>query len=153
MRLDVAYARDGRKSASKAVESPMISVVCCGKAVAVVSVCSFVVGLFCLRHTQSSLLLEPRIRHPPKTTLSADTVCAIGDLHGDLEQGYTALRLAGVVDVQGSWSGGQATLVQTGDLLDRGPNSLDLVELFERLKVLAVSLNCTTCYAHKQHTM
>ncbi|KAL0042325.1 hypothetical protein WJX77_009183 [Trebouxia sp. C0004] len=96
----------------------------------------FVLGLFCL-HTQSSLLLEPRISHPPKTTLSADTVCAIGDLHGDLEQGYTALRLAGVVDVQGSWSGGKATLVQTGDLLDRGPNSLDLVELFERLKVEA----------------
>ncbi|KAA6429207.1 MAG: metallophosphoesterase, partial [Trebouxia sp. A1-2] len=88
-------------------------------------------------HTQSSLLLEPRISHPPKTTLSADTVCAIGDLHGDLEQGYIALRLAGVVDVQGSWSGGQAALVQTGDLLDRGPNSLDLVELFERLKVEA----------------
>ncbi len=131
----------------------MISLVCCGKAVAVVSVCSFVLGLFCLRHTQSSLLLEPRISHPPKTTLSADTVCAIGDLHGDLEQGYTALRLAGVVDVQGSWSGGQATLVQTGDLLDRGPNSLDLVELFERLKVQPFSVSCTSCQVHKQHIM
>ncbi len=144
---------DAAEKCKQAVELPMISLVCCGKAVAVVSVCSFVLGLFCLRHTQSSLLLEPRISHPLKTTLSADTVCAIGDLHGDLEQGYTALRLAGFVDVQGSWSGGKATLVQTGDLLDRGPNSLDLVELFERLKVQPLFVNGTSCQAHKQHTM
>lgn len=116
----------------------MASLVCCGKAIAVVFVCSFVVVLLYLRETQSTLVLEPRIRHAPIQVLSADTVCAIGDLHGDLEQGRTALRLAGLINVQGAWSGGKATLVQTGDLLDRGPNSLDLVELFERLKVKLV---------------
>ena len=113
----------------------MISPICCGKAIVLAAVCSFVVGLLFLRQTQSSLEFEPRIKPAPLSTLSADTVCAIGDLHGDLEQAYTALRLAGVVNVQGAWSGGKATLVQTGDLLDRGPNSLGLVELFERLKV------------------
>lgn len=117
----------------------MISLDCCGRALAAASVCSFVVVLLCLRHTQSSLLLEPRISQPSVIGLGADTVCAIGDLHGDLEQGYTALRLAGVVNVQGSWSGGKSTLVQTGDLLDRGSNSLDLVDLFERLKVGCIS--------------
>ena len=117
----------------------MISLICCGRAVAAALVCSFVAVLLCLRHTQSSLLLEPRISHPAAATQSAATVCAIGDLHGDLEQGHTALRLAGMVDVRGSWAGGKATLVQTGDLLDRGSNSLELVDLFERLKVNGVS--------------
>ena len=134
----------------------MISPICCGKAIVLAAVCSFAVGLLFLRQTQSSLEFEPRIKPAPLSTLSADTVCAIGDLHGDLEQGYTALRLAGVVNVQGSWSGGKATLVQTGDLLDRGPNSLGLVELFERLKVDPKAdsvVFCTTHQATLQHSV
>ena len=63
---------------------------------------------------------------------------AVADLHGDLGQALAALRLVGLADATGSWTGGKATLVQTGDLLDRGPDSLALVSLFERLKVAAL---------------
>ena len=114
----------------------MISLLCCGRATAVGAVCFFVLGLVFLRQTQSDLVIEPRIKQAHPVTFSADTLFAIGDLHGDLEQGYTALKLAGLLNAHGLWSGGKATLVQTGDLVDRGPNSLQLVELFERLKVV-----------------
>ena len=59
---------------------------------------------------------------------------AIADLHGDLKQAFKALLLAGAVDEQGAWAGGDATLVQTGDMFDRGPESLAVLGLLERLK-------------------
>ena len=61
---------------------------------------------------------------------------AIGDLHGDLEQSQAALRLLGLVDEAG-WAGGNATLVQTGDLVDRGPDSLPLLRYWWDLKTQA----------------
>ena len=38
------------------------------------------------------------------------------------------------MDEQGAWAGGDATLVQTGDMFDRGPESLAVLGLLERLK-------------------
>ena len=49
-------------------------------------------------------------------------VIAIGDLHGDLSQARALLLASQLVDEQGNWSGGSATLVQTGDVLDDGPD-------------------------------
>lgn len=37
--------------------------------------------------------------------------------------------------MQGAWAGGTATLVQTGDVVDRGPDSLAVLALLDRLKV------------------
>lgn len=113
----------------------MTSLLCCGRAVALTTLSIFVLSLVSLRRTQSDLVVEPRIKQAHPVILQADTLFAIGDLHGDLEQGLTALQLAGLVTPNGLWSGGKAVLVQTGDLLDRGPKSLELVQLFERLKV------------------
>jgi hypothetical protein len=53
---------------------------------------------------------------------------AIGDLHGDLDQAKKAFHLAGVTDAAGKWNGGNATLVQTGDVLDRGPDGKPLLD-------------------------
>jgi hypothetical protein len=69
---------------------------------------------------------------PPEGT-TAVRVVAIGDLHGDLEQSLAALRLAGVIDDEGSWSGGSTVLVQTGDTTDRGPDSKGVLDLLRRL--------------------
>jgi len=66
--------------------------------------------------------------------ISTSRVVAIGDLHGDLEQALDVLRLAGLVDASGRWSGGEAVLVQTGDLTDRGPNSRTTMDLVRRLQ-------------------
>lgn len=59
---------------------------------------------------------------------------AIGDLHADLPAALSVLRLAGLVDESGAWAGGDATFVQTGDLTDRGPDSLEVIELMDRLQ-------------------
>jgi len=60
---------------------------------------------------------------------------AVGDLHGDLDNALKTLRRLNVVDVEGTWNGGRAVLIQTGDLLDRGPDSVALVKLFRRLQI------------------
>ncbi|KAF5829291.1 Metallo-dependent phosphatase-like protein, partial [Dunaliella salina] len=55
----------------------------------------------------------------------------------DFEQGLRTLQLLGAVDESRKWAGGKALLVQLGDLSDRGPNTLKLIDLFEDLKVQA----------------
>jgi hypothetical protein len=57
-------------------------------------------------------------------------VVAIGDVHGAYTEFLAILRQTKLVDARGRWSGGHATLVQTGDLVDRGEHvraTLDLV--------------------------
>lgn len=58
---------------------------------------------------------------------------AIGDLHGDLRAAWAALQLAGAMDQDGGWTGGNLVLVQTGDILDRGDDEWEIWELFDRL--------------------
>ena len=64
-------------------------------------------------------------------------VIAIGDVHGDIEALRGALRLAGLVDREDRWTGESAVLVQTGDLLDRGDDEQEIIELLDRLGVEA----------------
>jgi len=62
-----------------------------------------------------------------------DILFAIGDLHGDLERAHAALAMCGLAN-QTHWTGGRATLVQTGDLVDRGRSSLQVIALFDALE-------------------
>ncbi|KAF9366011.1 hypothetical protein BGX34_006896 [Mortierella sp. NVP85] len=62
---------------------------------------------------------------------------AVGDLHSDLPQTLAVLRMAHLVDEDGNWSGGRDTLVQTGDIVDRGPDTIAIYELFEKLRIQA----------------
>ena len=64
-----------------------------------------------------------------------DRVIAVGDVHGDLDRFTAILGSAGLIDTSGQWIGGKATLVQLGDLVDRGPKSravLDFVMALEK---------------------
>jgi Calcineurin-like phosphoesterase len=58
-----------------------------------------------------------------------EAVVAIGDVHGDFDDFVTILQRAGLVDAQHHWTGGQTTLVQVGDLLDRGPKPRQVMDL------------------------
>lgn len=71
----------------------------------------------------------------PKLTRPAPPVLvALGDLHGDLAATRRALRLAGAIDENDHWSGGELVLVQTGDILDRGDDDRAILDLLLRLK-------------------
>ena len=61
-------------------------------------------------------------------------VIAIGDLHGDREAALAVFRMAGVIDAEGHWAAGAATLVQTGDTTDRGPDSKGVIDLLRQLQ-------------------
>ena len=62
-----------------------------------------------------------------------ERIVAVGDLHGDYDNYLATLRAAGIVDRKGKWAGGAAHLVQTGDIPDRGPDTLKIIEHITRL--------------------
>lgn len=70
-------------------------------------------------------------------TYTAETVVAIGDIHGAYGS-LTRLLIANqLVDEQLHWSAGTTHLVSLGDLLDRGPKSKQVMDLLIRLQVEA----------------
>jgi hypothetical protein len=68
------------------------------------------------------------------TWTGVERVVAVGDVHGDYEHFVTVIRLAGLIDADANWSGGKAHLVQTGDVLDRGPDSRKVMDLLMKLE-------------------
>lgn len=68
---------------------------------------------------------------------AAPRIVAIGDVHGDLSATRRALIIAGAIDSNDRWVGGNLVLVQTGDQLDRGDDEQAILDLFERLAVEA----------------
>jgi hypothetical protein len=89
-----------------------------------------------------SLLLALLATNCPGQFVAADDdtlggverVVAIGDVHGDYDQLVAVLRSAKLVDDKGAWCGGKAHLVQTGDILDRGPDSRKAMDFLMRLE-------------------
>jgi len=61
-------------------------------------------------------------------------IVAIGDLHGDFEAWRAIAAAAGIADSKGKWTGGNATLVQMGDIVDRGPDSLKIIHDLMKLQ-------------------
>src|SRR5437879_5330208 len=70
----------------------------------------------------------------PTEAAAANSVVAIGDVHGDFDDFVTILQKAGLIDKQHHWTGGKTTLVQVGDLLDRGPKPRDVMDLLMALE-------------------
>ena len=65
---------------------------------------------------------------------TTERIVAVGDVHGSYEGLFGILRTAGIIDARARWSGGRAILVQTGDVLDRGPDSRKALDLLRRLE-------------------
>lgn len=63
-----------------------------------------------------------------------DRTVAIGDVHGDYDELVRILRFAGLVNEDLEWSGGSTRLILTGDLIDRGSRSRDVLDLLMRLQ-------------------
>src|SRR4051812_4358414 len=61
-------------------------------------------------------------------------VVAIGDIHGAATGLAQILQAAGLIDAGRKWTGGTARLVQTGDILDRGSEVREAIDLLMRLE-------------------
>jgi len=61
-------------------------------------------------------------------------VVAIGDIHGDLDAFVGILQRARLIDPARRWSGGNTIFVQTGDMIDRGPQSRAVMDLLMSLQ-------------------
>ena len=66
-------------------------------------------------------------------------IVVIGDVHGDLPQLMAVLQMCDVIDRSGRWIGNRTTtVVQVGDLLDRGPHDKEVMDFFINLKTDAM---------------
>jgi len=64
-------------------------------------------------------------------------IVAIGDVHGAYDKFLEILREAQLIDKGRKWIGGNATFVQTGDILDRGTDSRKALDLMRQLEAEA----------------
>ncbi|HXZ05536.1 MAG TPA: metallophosphoesterase, partial [Ktedonobacteraceae bacterium] len=55
-------------------------------------------------------------------------VYIIGDVHGHLKKLVKLLQDAQLINAQHSWNAGQTTLWFIGDLVDRGPDSIAVLD-------------------------
>ena len=67
----------------------------------------------------------------------ADRVVAVADIHGAYDAFVRILRRSGVIDAEARWTGGTTHLVIVGDVLDRGPDSRQAMDLIMRLQLEA----------------
>lgn len=73
--------------------------------------------------------------HPVETTGRIyRNVYVIGDVHGSLDGLQSILKHAELLDHDGRWSGRRAQVVQCGDVVDRGPDSQDCLNLLLKLR-------------------
>ena len=81
-----------------------------------------------------SLVVAAALLFSPIHAADRRTV-AVADVHGAGAALTSILQRAGIIDARRRWAGGTAVLVQTGDVMDRGPDvraSLDLLVGLER---------------------
>jgi len=84
-------------------------------------------------------------------------IVAVGDLHGDLANALTVLAMAKVItrDPEDpehfAWSGNIDTLVQTGDVVDRGTDTIKLYRMLEQLRAEAQVVGGQVVSTHGNH--
>lgn len=79
-----------------------------------------------------ALLLAPAAQRRTPARL-----VAIADVHGAYPQLVALLQRARLVDTRLNWIGGSAVLVQTGDVIDRGAQSRECLDLLMALETQA----------------
>ena len=79
----------------------------------------------------AAVAAAPAVDLPPP---APSRIVAVGDLHGDYSAWRDIAGAAGVVGPRGQWTGGRTTLVQVGDVVDRGADSLKIVRELMRLQ-------------------
>ncbi len=81
----------------------------------------------------AALVLAALMIAPAAASPQPQRIVAVGDLHGDYEAWLEIARDARLIDASGRWTGGNTTLVQLGDVTDRGPDSLKIIRSLQQL--------------------
>ena len=84
-----------------------------------------------------SLLLAlplPAAEEPRFEWDNVERIVAIGDIHGAYDNLIRILQNANLIDGKLRWIGGEAHLVQNGDIVDRGPNSRKAMDFLMKLE-------------------
>jgi hypothetical protein len=63
-----------------------------------------------------------------------DRIVAVGDVHGNLDGLTAILQKSGLIDRANHWIAGRATLVQLGDMVDRGARSRAVLDFLMALQ-------------------
>ncbi len=61
------------------------------------------------------------------------SIYAISDLHGHAGKQQSLLTAAGLIDKKGNWAAGNSLLIITGDSIDKGKNSIDVMDQWIKL--------------------
>jgi hypothetical protein len=98
------------------------------------------------------IIIKSKDKIDPFKIKDFSRVVAIGDFHGDLDATKRVLRdTAKLIDKFDNWIGGKTILVQTGDILDRGPDEFEIIQLFENLKPKAEKAGGAIYLLHANH--
>ncbi len=68
------------------------------------------------------------------SSMSNAPVFAVSDIHGHVDDLRAAVTEAGLADAHGDWTGDDAELWVLGDMLDRGPDGVGVIDLVMRLE-------------------
>src|SRR5260370_15133907 len=96
-------------------------------------------GIFLCRAGAALVLLLTSVGLRPEHAVASsdqptERLVAVGDVHGDFDDFCLMLKRTGLLDDQNHWIGGSTTLAQTGDLVDRGPQSREALDLLIRIE-------------------
>ena len=86
-------------------------------------------------------------------TPAPQSVYIIGDVHGHLKKLVKLLQDAQLINAQHSWKGGRTTLWFIGDLVDRGPDSIAVLDLVMGLQAEAAAAGGTVGSLLGNHEM
>ncbi|HMU40295.1 MAG TPA: metallophosphoesterase [Pseudomonadota bacterium] len=87
--------------------------------------------------TVSPQKTAPKASEPVDAFSGVERIVAVGDIHGDHDRFLTVLKLCRITDDKQNWIAGKTHLVQTGDVLDRGPDSKKVMDVLMQLEVSA----------------
>ena len=89
---------------------------------------------------------------PPSCEIAGvERVVAVGDVHGAYDRYVGILSAAGVLDARARWVGATTHLVQLGDVVDRGPDSLKVIDMLRRLQTEAARAGGAVHYLLGNH--
>lgn len=82
----------------------------------------------------AAMLSSLSIAGPSAARPAPQRIVAVGDLHGDYSAWIDIAKAARLVGPNLRWTGGRTVLVQTGDITDRGPDSLKIIRHLQQLQ-------------------